>query len=181
MVTKVGFTGSHGTGKTTALLEAAAIAKKHGRKVVTVEETARTCPGPINKEATYRSQTHIFANQLQREIEAEWRTDDLVLTDRTVLDIAAYNQVNLDDVSNNFLDNKKSFIKEWMETYDVVVYFPPRDDYLVDDGVREVDIDYRDKIDNVIKDLLKEMRPRSAPEVPDPVENVLKNRGTETF
>ncbi len=90
----IAYTGTHGTGKSTS----AAQAYQH-HSVCYPTAPARLlcdleadCPFPINQHTTARAQKWLFANQMLRELEAMKRFD-VVITDRTIVDIIAYTYV----------------------------------------------------------------------------------------
>lgn len=87
----IAYSGTHGTGKTTAVYsKAASLKKQHPQKSVgIITETAPFCPFPINKEATEAAQSWIFHTQIKKELEAI-RFYDLVVSDRTCIDPIAY-------------------------------------------------------------------------------------------
>lgn len=87
----VAYTGSHGTGKSTAAAQT-----YHELKLSHPTSSIRLlcdleadCPFPINHETTEDAQLWMFTNQIQAELVALERFDVLV-TDRTVVDIIAY-------------------------------------------------------------------------------------------
>lgn len=152
MVIKIGFCGAQGTGKTTNMNIIAGELGRRGYNVGKVEEVARNCPLPINQSTKEESQVWILAEQLKEEInQTDVYKRDIVICDRTVIDIYAYYRYNHD--KNDMFE---SVIEEWADTYDLIVYYPPNDAYLKDDGVRSVDKRYRDKIDNIMLDILDE-------------------------
>jgi tRNA uridine 5-carbamoylmethylation protein Kti12 len=89
MTWKFSFTGSHGTGKTTAAYDLATALKKEGYDVNIITEAARSHPKhlPINENATIETQEWIFAEMLKRELEANAQ---IAICDRTLLDVFAY-------------------------------------------------------------------------------------------
>ncbi|MFW5957777.1 MAG: AAA family ATPase [Desulfosalsimonas sp.] len=90
----IAFTGTHGTGKTTAVYrEAARLCMKHpGRRIGVVLETASQCPFPINKQGSKLSQQWIFHTHISRELDALQHYDTIV-SDRTCVDAIAYTWV----------------------------------------------------------------------------------------
>lgn len=90
----IAYSGTHGTGKTTAAYQRGVHEKiAHPHQSVHVlcnQETV--CPYPINKSATPDTQVWIFTNQISREI-ALLSQFDIVVTDRTAMDIVAYTHV----------------------------------------------------------------------------------------
>lgn len=89
----IAHSGTHGTGKTTAVYAMAAAIKKRIRgEVGIVLETARRCPFSIfrpGQTPTAQAQMWIFAEQIRAELEAS-RRYAVVITDRTIVDCIAY-------------------------------------------------------------------------------------------
>ncbi len=134
---KIAFCGTHGTGKTTLVLQMAAAAKSlypHMR-VGIVTEQARNCPLPINQEAPVETQLWLYHSQFTAEIEEESRTEILVC-DRTVLDAVAYAAYH---GMNRLVSNCQSQVENWWSSYDAVVFCRPDKTLPVDDGVRSND------------------------------------------
>jgi predicted ATPase len=87
----IAFTGTHGTGKTTAVYDLAANLCKDrpGKRIGIVAENASLCPFPYNKEATPAAQQWIFATHISRELSA-LQHYDIVVADRSCVDPIAY-------------------------------------------------------------------------------------------
>jgi hypothetical protein len=87
----IAFSGSHGTGKTKSAINYADHLKcRYPKKSVhpLVNQEA-FCDGLINKETTPESQLWIFVNQIRQEL-YHLSKFDLVVTDRTIVDVIAY-------------------------------------------------------------------------------------------
>ena len=87
----IAYSGTHGTGKTTSVLETAQRFKKEcpDKTVGVLMENIAKCPFPINGNTTDKSQLWIFSNQLQCELEMMGKYDVLI-SDRTIVDCIAY-------------------------------------------------------------------------------------------
>jgi hypothetical protein len=85
------FSGTHGTGKTTAALEFASSLKKKypTKRIGFLSEVARTCPYPINQFINDKSQMWIFSTQISREL-SMLSYNDIVVSDRSAIDAIAY-------------------------------------------------------------------------------------------
>lgn len=90
----IAFSGTHGTGKSTSVLDCGKCLKisNPDKKVGILMENVENSPLPINQQTTAESQLWIFTNQMQAEIAAAARNDILVC-DRTVIDAIAYTVV----------------------------------------------------------------------------------------
>jgi thymidylate kinase len=149
---KIGFTGTHGTGKTTAALTLAAQLKKEGYDVQVLSNTARSAPPhlPINEKATKESQLWIFSKMLKQELESKAQ---IIVCDRTLLDVLAYTK-NACDITAKHLE---TFVHKYMTTYSAIFYMYPREAYLKDDGRRSVNLAFQKKIEEIIDHYITSM------------------------
>jgi len=149
---KVAFIGSHGVGKTALCFGLAAHLKKIDITVGLVQEVARDCPMPINRETTLPAQSWILHTQIAREIAAAER-NQAVVCDRSVLDNYAYlvhrvgRRPELDPM-----------VEDWLKGYTLLVKVPiwqkPRFD-----GVRATDLSFQREIDAEVEELVEEFDP----------------------
>jgi hypothetical protein len=86
---KIAFIGTHGVGKTTLCYDLASRLKRQDRIVDLVQEVARSCPLPINRETTEQAQAWILHTQIACELAAS-ASQGIVICDRSVLDNYAY-------------------------------------------------------------------------------------------
>jgi len=147
---KVGFVGSQGSGKTTKAYELATSLKKQRLDVYVLSEVARSCPFPINEDTDIQSQLWILGKTITREQSSKGH---VLIHDRTLLDALAYSMY----VNREFFEPLKAFIKNYMSTYDYIVYCRPNDSYLIDDGLRSISKKFRDEIDDIMTSLLDEL------------------------
>lgn len=147
---KIGFIGAQGTGKTTLAYKLAYNLKLQGHDVYVLSEVARSCPLPINEGTTRESQLWIMGKQITREQSAKGK---IMVSDRTLLDSFAYSIWT----DSEFFKYAKPFVSEYMKTYDFVFYLEPNDNYLIEDGIRSADKQFRDDIDNIMCSLIKEL------------------------
>ncbi len=99
------FSGTHGTGKTTATFTKAADLKRaHPDKTVgIISETAALCPYGINKNTSRQSQEWIFHTQIKTELDMLVHYD-LLVSDRSCVDAIAYTAVaGYDDLALTML------------------------------------------------------------------------------
>lgn len=150
---KVAFIGSHGVGKTTLCFELASVLKEHRVNVDIVKEVARQCPLPINRNTSLEAQTWILTTQIAEEIRATSQ-NAFVVCDRSVLDNYAYmicacgRQLALEPM-----------IESWFGTYDLLFKVPVSSASVVpDDGVRDTELDFRQRIDRLVDALIEEKR-----------------------
>jgi len=158
----IAFSGSHGTGKTTAVYQMAADLKRSGDygEVGIILETARWCPYPIvsakNDIPSRDAQLWIFSKQMQVEMDAS-RFYGVVISDRTILDCIAYTSVaGMRDVAYGMREIAKHYAPVMYRE----VYFRSITDhaFLTDDGIRSVNQDIRKGVEMALLDLYHELK-----------------------
>ena len=150
---RIGLAGTMSVGKTT-LVKAMAELEQFKDYFVATERSKylRDLGIPLNTDSTLAGQFVFLAERA-----SELLRDD-VLTDRTIWDVCAF---TLGAQSIDQFD-KRSFVEAAMtlrDRYDLVVYVSPNGVEVEDNGVRTTDLDYRTKIDEVIKLSLEEFKP----------------------
>jgi nicotinamide riboside kinase len=146
---KIAFIGSHGVGKTTLCYDLAGILKKQMPSVGIVMEVARSCPLPINRDTTLDAQSWILHTQIAMEI-ATAGQNHTVVCDRAALDNYAYLVAAMG--GQPVLDELVSY---WMRTYDYLFKVPITFE-LQKDGIRDVDLKFQRKIDELVDAQLEE-------------------------
>ncbi|MBU0530224.1 MAG: ATP-binding protein [Nanoarchaeota archaeon] len=147
---KMGIIGTHFTGKTELAEELYTFLKQHGKDVVLIKETARRCPLPLNKDATFEAQTWVLAEQIKQEIEST--KHEITISDRSVIDNYAYSLWKFPDKARTMLN----FIIEYSKTYDHIFKTTPLDVPIEPDGYRSTDPVFRNEIEKIISDFLHE-------------------------
>ena len=157
----IGISGTHGSGKSTILYKIASKCKKNGINISIIEERARLCPFPINKDATLESQLWMVTDQIKCELKRKNKFD-VILSDRTLVDVFAY---GLDVLSHKSPEDAFVFKKLWegcrhiiSNTYDLIII--PNHinfNFLIDDGIRDTDEEFRDDIFTTIVELYKDV------------------------
>ncbi|MFW6046458.1 MAG: AAA family ATPase [Candidatus Woesearchaeota archaeon] len=149
---KIGVSGSHGTGKSFTVYELANRYKLEypTKEVTVITEVARDCPLPINQGTTIKAQEWMISNQIQREINAE-NNCDIIITDRTLADYLAYTRSKYEHLYHKLLP----FLKYYISSYDVIFYktLENNNQYLINDGVRDVDEEFQKNIDTSLQDI----------------------------
>lgn len=140
MVKKIAVTGTHGTGKTTLAFQLAVEYKKMGHNVKIVQEVARSCPFPLNKDMTKDTALWIYHAHMVKELEAA-RTHDVVICDRTFYDSFVYAKCNRIDLGELPWNLKLDLGNH----YDQIFFVQP-DMAIKEDGVRSVDYDFQQKV-----------------------------------
>lgn len=149
---KIAFVGTHGVGKTALCFGLAAHLKKIDLSVGLVQEVARDCPMPINRDTTLHAQAWILHTQIAQEIAATERSR-AVICDRSVLDNYAY--------LVHRVGRRREYdplIQDWLKSYSLLVkvpiWQPPRFD-----GVRALDLSFQREIDGEVEALLALWKP----------------------
>ncbi|MGH7524485.1 MAG: AAA family ATPase [Gemmatimonadales bacterium] len=146
---KIAFIGTHGVGKTTLCYDLASRLKRQDRVVDIVQEVARACPLPINRDTTLQAQAWILHTQIAEELAACAR-GDIVICDRSVLDNYAY----LVHQAGHRAEYD-ALVREWLTTYDFLFKVPIIDAPTFD-GTRDVSRTFQRDIDGVIDQLAAE-------------------------
>ncbi len=146
---KIAFIGTHGVGKTTLCYDLASRLKRQDRIVELVQEVARSCPLPINRDTTEQAQAWILHTQIACELAAS-ASGGIVVCDRSVLDNYAY-----------FVHGAgrrpeyDALVRAWVMTYDflfkVPIIHPP-----TFDGKRDTNQAFQHDIDAGIDALAAE-------------------------
>ena len=146
---KIAFIGTHGVGKTTLCYDLASRLKRQDRIVELVQEVARGCPLPINRDTTLQAQAWILHSQIAHELAAS-ASNGIVICDRSVLDNYAY-LVNQAGRRPEY----DALVREWVTTYDhlfkVPIINPP-----TFDGTRDTNQSFQHDIDVGIDSLAAE-------------------------
>lgn len=146
----IAFSGAHGTGKTTAAFRKVEELKlaNPDKSVCCIADNEAWCPYPINKQTSEAAQLWIFTNQIRRELEALARFD-IVVTDRTVVDIVAYTQsAGFDGLAMAMQEMVFNYIRRYDSIFFKFIEF---NNFWYSDGIREDrDIHYRQCIEDRI-------------------------------
>ena len=148
---KIAYSGTHGTGKTTSAFEKCLDVKmNHSDVTVTiVNEIARRCPFPINKDVTSITQLWLVNKQINEEIVAS-SLFDVVICDRTVMDYLAYTSL----VSKDLYKRLLPMVEYHASSYDLItVKTIEENDYMVDDGTRSLDTEFRKEVENALMNI----------------------------
>jgi len=151
LLMKIAFIGTHGVGKTTLCYDLAGALKRQGLHVDVVKEVARQSPLPINRQTSMDAQTWILMTQVAEEIRSG-AYHPLVVCDRSALDNYAY-MVLACGRQKPF----ERFVAHWMKTYDLL-FKVPMSGAPPADGVRDTDEFFMAAIDQLVGQLLAEMK-----------------------
>ena len=151
---RIGLTGTMSVGKTTLANALGELDQFKDHSVYTERSKyLRDLGIPLNTDSTLNGQ---FVFLAERATELLYPN---IIADRTIWDVCAF---TLGAKSINDFD-KRTFVEAAMmfrNQYDLVIYVDPHGIVMEDNGVRETDLHYRRKIDEVIKMSLAEYLPK---------------------
>jgi deoxyadenosine/deoxycytidine kinase len=151
---RIGLAGTMSVGKTTLARALGEIDQFKDHSVHTERSKyLRDLGIPLNTDSTLPGQFVFLAERASELLQPN------IITDRTIWDVCAF---TLGAKSINEFD-KRTFVEAAMmlrNQYDLVIYVDPRGVIMEDNGVRETDLHYRRKIDEVIKLSLAEYPPQ---------------------
>ena len=150
---KIGLCGTVSVGKTTLVNALKELPEFTNYEVATERSKYLRDQGiALNDDSTIKGQL-VFAAERSLELMKE-----NIITDRTVYDVSAFtlSAKSIEwSVKTRFTELMMSLHKD----YDVIIYVSPEGIEIEDNGVRTTNAEYRDKIDNVIKEILIEWPP----------------------
>lgn len=152
-MSKILYCGAHGVGKSTAILKDASNFKQRftDKNIYIVQESTRR----LNKLLSMRSmpksfQKLVILNAMSEELvlESEYH---YIFCDRSAIDSVVYSIVNNIKLPNEYVN----LAIEHLKSFDIINFVRPNKRYSIqDDGFRNTDIKYRNKIDKVFKKIL---------------------------
>ena len=145
---KIGFCGTVSVGKTTlvnALMELPRF--KNYEFATERSKYLRDLGIPLNTDSTIEGQTIFLAERCSELMKSN------IITDRTVIDVMAFTQAAK---SISFIDkaNFTNYANSFIEKYDYIFYIAPDGIEIEDNGVRTIDVEYRNYIDHIIREIL---------------------------
>ena len=150
---KIGLTGTMSVGKTTLANALGELDQFKDHSVHTERSKyLRDLGIPLNTDSTLNGQFVFLAERASELLHPN------IITDRTIWDVSAFT------LSSKSIDwfAKRDFVEAAMHLrtqYDIVFYVSPEGVELEDNGVRTIDVEYRNKIDWTIKEALEEFKP----------------------
>ena len=151
---RIGLTGTMSVGKTTLAKALGELDQFKDHSVYTERSKyLRDLGIPLNTDSTLNGQFVFLAERATELLHPN------IITDRTIWDVCAFTlgAKSIDDF------DKRTFVEAAMmfrNQYDLVIYVDPHGIVMEDNGVRETDLHYRRKIDEVIKMSLAEYLPK---------------------
>ena len=165
---KIGFTGTMSVGKTTLVNALSELSQFKDYYIATERSKyLRDLGIPLNTDSTAAGQIVFLAERASEILR------DKIVTDRTIWDVCAFtkNALSISEYEKTVLIDAAMLLKE---NYDFVFYVSPRGVPVEDNGVRTTDLAYRLKIDQTIRELLKEYKPHRLIEIEGTTEERIK-------
>lgn len=161
---RIGLCGTISVGKTTLVNELIKLEQFKDYEFATERSKYLRDQGiALNTDSTLKGQI-IFAAERSLEL-----MKSNIITDRTIYDVCAFT-LSAKSIS---WDEKIHFTNTIMylaKEYDYIIYVSPEGVEIEDNGVRETNSEYRDKIDYTIKEMLKRWPPTKLIEIKGTVE-----------
>jgi len=147
---KIGFTGTMSVGKTT-LVNVLKEQPEFKDYTFATERSKylRDLGIPLNTDSSLKGQVIFLAERCSELLQPK------IITDRTVIDVMAFTRLAQSipfTHSDKFYDLAIKFIKE----YDYIFYISPEGVEMEDNGVRETDLDFRNRVDREIRDIIED-------------------------
>lgn len=160
---KIAFIGSHGVGKTTLCSSVHARLKQKNIASFMIDEIASDLPKgfEVNEKTDFESQFFILLKQMERELISTRKHYRVLCCDRSVLDSLAYSHnamITLKKIKSHEIYFMENFVKYWVKTYDYLFLLEPFGDKIEDDNYRSTDIEFRDKIHEIILFYVEKMK-----------------------
>ena len=151
---KIGLVGTMSVGKTTLAKALGETDRLKDHSVQTERSKYLSNLGiPLNTDSTLPGQFIFLAERATELLQPN------IITDRTIWDVCAFT-LSAKSISDS---EKRAFVEAAMclkDYYDVVIYVSPHGVAMEDNGIRETDLEYREKIDTTIKLALEEFKPK---------------------
>lgn len=156
MSTIIAYSGTHDTGKTTAVYDRISALKKEypGRLIGPHVENLIFCPYPINRESTRESQMWVFTNHIQSELNLLTRYD-VVVSDRSAVDAIAYTAVlGFKPLADQMFRLVKSHLPQYSE---IILMLSNGNHVAHDDQFRDLDPDFRSRVEYVLIEMYEDL------------------------
>jgi nicotinamide riboside kinase len=145
---KIGLCGTISVGKTTLVNALKELPEFAGYEFKTERSKyLRDLGIPLNTDSTLKGQI-VFMAERASELMFE-----NMITDRTVIDVMAFTRL-AKSIPYFIADDFNDVVSHLLREYDYVFYVSPEGVELEDNGVRVVDVDYRNEIDKEIQKLI---------------------------
>ena len=145
---KIGLCGTMSVGKTTLVNKLKELKQfKNYEFAIERSKYLMDLGIPLNTDSTLKGQTVFLAERV-----AELMKENII-TDRTIIDVIAFTNLAK---SIDFKDKEyfEDYACLFVGEYDYIFYISPEGTIMEDNGVRETDLEYRENIDEAIRNAL---------------------------
>jgi nicotinamide riboside kinase len=152
---KIGLSGTVSVGKSSLVQAMSQLPEFKDYECITERSKyLRDLGIPLNTDSTVEGQIIFTAERASELLKPN------IIVDRTIWDVNAFtiNSRSIDDI------NKERILemgKALMDRYDFILYISPEGVDIEDNGVRTIDVNYRNLIDTTIKELLEAYPPKN--------------------
>ena len=162
---RIAVSGAHSQGKSTFVHDWVASHPQYIRE----EEPFRALHAE-GYDIRFRQECHRFDNGLQMyynisRVNAYSDSSECVNFDRCPIDYIAYSQYTANyqttDIDDAFVEMMVPAVRQSLQNLDWLVFFPITNEWPVemeDDGIRPVDLPYRDEVDAIFKQIYRDQR-----------------------
>ncbi|MFT9092451.1 MAG: ATP-binding protein [Gluconacetobacter sp.] len=145
---KILVTGAYSTGKSSLVDAITRSLRAADHSVTILPDVARDCPFPLNLDQTERATLWLLTTQIAREIEASYKTTEIIICDRGVPDILAHFTELATRGTVDLIPRMMPFLNAWIKLYDLILLSRLNPDIPIEaDGLRCMDPDYRSYLD----------------------------------
>jgi len=145
---KIAVVGAHGTGKTTLCCNLMARCQDNQFCVEMIPEIIRMCPLPIHEEQTIESTLWIACRQIELELEAEHRSPDFLICDRTAIDPLVYLWAY--HPNEHLDDHMAGFIEDYFRvSYGEIYLVRPSEKKIDNDEFRLMDKEFQYRVHDI--------------------------------
>jgi len=145
---KIGFCGTMSVGKTTLVNALKSLPEFKDYKFQTERSKyLRDLGIPLNTDSTLKGQTVFLAERAAELI------NENIITDRTIIDVIAFTHL-AKSISYISADKFEEYAAEMIGEYDIIFYVSPKGVEIEENGVRETNKAYRNKVDKTINNIL---------------------------
>lgn len=149
---KIGFTGTMSVGKTTLVKALQQLPEFKDYKFATERSKyLRDLGIPLNNDSTLKGQIIFLAERCTELFQEN------IITDRTIIDVTAFTRL-AKSIPHTHSDIYENLTSKLLSEYDYIFYISPKGVDIEDNGVREIDPEYREAIDKEIRKIIKSHR-----------------------
>jgi len=161
---KIGLAGSISVGKTTLAKELGKLPQFENYEIITERSKyLRDLGIQLNSDSTLPGQI-IFAAERASELLKE-----NIITDRSIYDVCTFT-LSAKSIDWKVKEEYCTLMLNLRGYYDIIIYVSPEGVDIEDNQVRTTDAKYREQLDYVVKELIKQYPPNKLIEVKGPTE-----------